>query len=225
MEPKKNSDADLEHLRPALIVKGIVIGLAVTLMLWEVKQFTKSLVLDTSGDVEMVEEEMVAVYTPPPPPQQAPPPPQLDVIEIVEDEEDVVETLEIMDFDIDEEIPIFEDVQEEAVAEEIFTVVEQMPEFPGGNEALMNFLNDNLKYPSIARENNIQGKVYVEFTVTKSGKLEDISLKDDYDIGGGCGKEALRVVKMMPDWNPGEQRGVSVNVRMILPVTFKLKNS
>lgn len=223
MEAKKNPDVDLERNRAPWVIMGIVIASSALLILTEWKMFTKMIVETVTDDVETVEEEMIAVYVPPPPPQQAPPPPQLDIIEIVEDDEDVEETVEILEFDMDEEIPIFDEPVEEAVAEEVFTVVEDMPEFPGGNAAMMEFINANIKYPSIARENNIQGRVFVEFTVGKDGKLTDIHLKDDYDIGGGCGKEAIRIVEAMPKWNPGKQRGVAVNVSMILPVTFKLR--
>lgn len=223
MELKKNPEADLTKARPSLFMVGAVVALAFTLMAWEYTKFTKTIVENATSDVEMVEEEIVAVYTPPPPPKETPPPPQLDIIEIVEDEEDVVETLELIPIDESEEIELFEAPAEEAVQEQIFTVVEQMPEFKGGNEALMEYLGENIKYPSIAKENNIQGKVYVEFTVHSDGSITDVGLKEDYDIGGGCGKEAIRVVEGMPRWTPGEQRGVPVSVRMVLPVTFKLK--
>ncbi len=104
---------------------------------------------------------------------------------------------------------------------EIFTVVEQNPEFPDGQAALMKYLSNNIKYPALARENNIQGKVILQFVVDENGGISDI--KAARGIGGGCDEEAIRVVKSMPKWKPGKQRGRPVKVRFTLPVSFKLE--
>ena len=112
--------------------------------------------------------------------------------------------------------------EEEEVAEEpIFTVVESEPEFPGGMEALYKYLAQNIKYPQLARENGITGKVYVTFVVEKDGSIANPRILRD--IGGGCGAEAIRVVKAMPKWSPGKQRGKAVRVQFNLPVNFNLK--
>lgn len=103
----------------------------------------------------------------------------------------------------------------------IFTVVENDPEFPGGINALYSYLAANIKYPKVARENGITGKVHVTFVVEKDGRLTDIKILRD--IGGGCGAEVVRVVKTMPRWNPGKQRGKPVRVQFNLPVDFNLK--
>lgn len=103
----------------------------------------------------------------------------------------------------------------------IFTVVESDPEFPGGMDALYKYLEDNIKYPQKAKDNDISGKVYVTFVVEKDGSITNPRLLRD--IGGGCGQEALRVVKAMPRWNPGKQRGKPVRVQFNLPVSFNLK--
>lgn len=105
---------------------------------------------------------------------------------------------------------------------EIFTIVEIMPEFKEGKEAQMEFLYSQLKYPAEARINNISGLVVISFIVEVDGSLTDYSIKRE--IGGGCGEEAMRVVKLMDGmWNPGTQRGKAVRVAYNLPVRFKLE--
>ena len=99
--------------------------------------------------------------------------------------------------------------------------VQKMPAFPGGDKDLMQYLADNIKYPALARENNIQGTVALSFLVNKDGSISDVSVIKE--IGGGCGKEALRVVQSMPRWLPGEANGHAVKVRFTLPVRFRLQ--
>jgi len=101
-----------------------------------------------------------------------------------------------------------------------FLVVEQPPAFPGGEEALNKYLSKNISYPSIARENNIQGIVYVSFVVSKIGAISEVKVLRG--IGGGCDEEALRVVRGMPAWIPGRQSGSAVPVKFTLPVRFVL---
>lgn len=102
----------------------------------------------------------------------------------------------------------------------IFTVCETEPQFPGGLEALNNYISANIQYPQIARENNISGKVYVTFVVETDGSITNARVIRD--IGGGCGTEAVRLVSSMPKWIPGEQRGKPVRVQFNLPVNFSL---
>lgn len=103
------------------------------------------------------------------------------------------------------------------------TMVEIFPEFPGGNIEMIKFLSDNIRYPAEARDNGIQGTVYISFIVRKDGSITDVIKKPGtQSVGGGCDEEAVRVVKLMPKWKPGMQNGDTVNVAMILPVKFKL---
>ena len=104
----------------------------------------------------------------------------------------------------------------------ILGMMERMPQFPGGDDALYEFIYKNLKYPQTAKERKIQGKVYVQFTVDKDGAI--INPRVVRDIGGGCGEEALRVVKMMPKWIPGEQSGKVVSMGFTLPFRFTLED-
>jgi TonB family protein len=106
--------------------------------------------------------------------------------------------------------------------EEIFKVVERIPEFPDGEEAMLKFFYDNIRYPAYAKAHDIQGKVRVKFVIEKDGSVNDAAIVED--IGGGCGAEALRVVHKMPKWNPGSPRGRPTRVQYILPIEFILKN-
>lgn len=202
---------------------GAVVALSVLLLSFEWKVYEKKvaelgkLVLDAEEDelIPITQQEL-----PPPPP----PPPQTTIIEIVEDDEEIEEELEIEDTEADEDevVEIVEVEEEEEVAEEeIFTIVETNPSFPGGEAKMYEFLGKNMKYPPIARDNNIQGRVYVSFVVEKNGAITDVRVLRG--IGGGCDEEAIRVVKSMPKWSAGKQRGKPVRVRFNLPIVFKLQ--
>ena len=103
----------------------------------------------------------------------------------------------------------------------VFDVVEEQPSFPGGQGALMKWLSDNIKYPVIAAENGIEGRVIVQFVVSKTGAISNVNVVRGVDPS--LDKEAVRVVSSMPNWTPGKQNGTTVNVRYTLPVTFKLQ--
>jgi TonB family protein len=104
--------------------------------------------------------------------------------------------------------------------DEIFVVVENQPEFPGGNEAMMKFLSDSVRYPVVAQQKGIQGRVICNFVVMKDGSISDVQIVRGVDPL--LDAEAVRVLKLMPDWKPGKQRGQNVNVRFTLPVIFRL---
>ena len=104
--------------------------------------------------------------------------------------------------------------------ERLFDVVEEMPMFPGGNAALMDFLANNIKYPQVAEENGIQGRVVLTFTVEPDGSLTEVKVVRGVDIA--LDKEAIRVVKRMPKWIPGKVGGQPVAVKYTLPITFHL---
>jgi protein TonB len=118
------------------------------------------------------------------------------------------------------EVIATEPVKPKEEENKVFDVVEQMPSFPGGQGALMNYLNSNIKYPVIAEENGIQGRVVVQFVVGKDGSISNVHVVKSVDPS--LDKEAVRVVKNMPKWIPGKQNGQSVTVRYTLPVTFRL---
>ena len=114
-------------------------------------------------------------------------------------------------------------VNEEAeeIEEEIFTVVETQPQFPGGEDSLYNFIYSNLRYPQVAKDNAIEGRVFLTFVVEKDGSITNVKIIRD--IGGGCGHEAKRVVEMMPKWIPGKQNGKPVRVQFNMPIKFEVQ--
>ncbi len=108
----------------------------------------------------------------------------------------------------------------EETTDQPYSYVEQMPEFPGGDEARVKYLNKNLKYPTMARESGIQGTVYLTFVVSKTGQISGVRVLRG--IGGGCDEEAVRVIQAMPPWIPGRQNGKTVPVQFSLPLRFTL---
>lgn len=107
------------------------------------------------------------------------------------------------------------------VENKVFDVVEEMPSFPGGQAALMKFLNDNIKYPVVAQENGVQGRVVISFVVERDGSITDVKVAKSVDPS--LDREAMRVAKSMPRWNPGKQNGSAVRVKFNLPVAFRLQ--
>jgi protein TonB len=202
---------------------GLVIALLMVIAAFEWKFYDDGDLADL-GQVSDDFEEMLDI---PPTEQPPPPPPKIQQPEIVEvpDEEEIEEDSEVdLDVEITEEDVIedivFEEPVEEEVADEVFTIVEQQPEYPGGMSAFYAFVTKKLKYPSQARRMGIEGKVFVQFVVDKAGNITEVMAVRG--IGAGCDEEAVRVIKDSPQWKPGKQRGKSVKVRMILPITFKL---
>jgi len=104
----------------------------------------------------------------------------------------------------------------------VYVYVEEQPSFPGGDDAMYAFLAKHIEYPHKALENGITGTVYASFIVQRDGTISDITIRRD--IGAGCGAEVVRVIKMMPRWNPGRQKGKPVRCQFILPVKFNLSD-
>ena len=123
--------------------------------------------------------------------------------------------------EVKEFTPVVVVQEEEEISEEvIFTVVEDQPSYPGGEEARIRYLQENLRYPQMAREAGIQGTVFVTFVVERDGSVTDVRVLRG--IGGGCDEEAVRVVQNMPRWNPGRQRGQPVSFKFKIPIRFLL---
>jgi protein TonB len=151
-------------------------------------------------------------------------PQQTTQLEIVDDDvetEDLNINAEVEQNEVIEEYVAPEVVEEEVSETEIFQIVEEMPSFPGGEGKLMEYVAKNIKYPQIARETGIQGRVFVGFVVEPDGSISNVKLLRG--IGGGCDEEAMRVIKSLPKWKPGKQRGKPVRVSYQIPVFFKLQ--
>ena len=179
-------------------------------------------VVDIHMEDMMVPITMPEKKTVPPPPAAVS---KAEIIEIVEDDADIEEDIMVSPednvewVDIDNDVDII--VEEEPEEPEVFMVVEDMPEFPGGTAALMQYLQKNIKYPAICRENNIQGRVLVTFIVNKDGAVVEPEVVKS--VNPSLDKEALRVISTMPKWKPGSQRGKPVRVKYTVPVNFKLQ--
>lgn len=227
MEIKKSEQADLERGKSTALLIGFVMVLALLFVALEWTQRDKK--IDLSGIIAAeisIDEEMVPITLPEK--KTVPPPPQsvavAEVIEIVEDDAEIEEATIASTDDQTEYIEIKEIVdvvvEEEPQEEAPFMVVEKMPEFPGGISALMAYLTKNIKYPAVCRENNIQGRVLIQFIVNKDGSIVDPEVVKS--VNPYLDKEALRVISTMPKWTPGEQRGKPVRVKYTVPVNFKL---
>jgi len=216
MESKKNPEVNLERKRGLFLQIGLVIALLVVLGAFEYKTYEKVAYNLGALNLDDLEEEIIPItkqeIKPPPPP---PPPPE--IIEIVEDDVEIEDEIEIEDTesDEDEEIEIIEEDDDE-----FFMVVENMPIFPGGDLGLMKYIQKHVKYPAIAKEYNITGKVYVSFIVDKSGSVTNVKIVRGVDKN--LDAEAVRVVKSLPKYKPGKQRGKAVRVMFTIPINFTL---
>ena len=226
MQIKKSQKASLEDKKLTYVLLGFVfvLSLCYVALEWTEQEVTKYEVADMDFQFEEeIEIQQTSQETTPPPPP--PPVQEVEVLNVVEDD---VETQEIeinTEDDKNTEVIIQApvEVQEEEEEEEVvFVVVEKMPEFPGGQQALFKYLSENVKYPVIAQENGIQGRVICKFVVNKDGKIVDVEVVRS---GGdpSLDKEAVRVIKSMPNWKPGQQRGKPVRVKYTVPVNFRLQ--
>ena len=205
---------------------GMVISLLIAWLAFEHKSYDKR-EIDPSllRQTEVLDEEMVEITKQEEPkPQPVEVPKQTTQLEIVQDDvevEDIEINAEVDQQEVIEEYVPVEVEEEEVVEQEIFQIVEEMPAYPGGDQKLMEYVAKNIKYPQIARETGIQGRVFVGFVVEPDGSVSNVKVLRG--IGGGCDEEAMRVVKSMPRWKPGKQRGKAVRVSYMLPVNFKLQ--
>ena len=228
MEIKKSPKADLENKKGLFTEIGLAVVLACTLVAVDFSFKAAYIYVASLPDEVVVEEEMVPVTTqdaikPPPPP---PPPKMAEVLNIVTDDTDISDELEVLDTEATEETEIeFREVvaEEEAeeVSDEVFVIVEQMPVFPGGDAQLRKYLAESVKYPVIAAENGIQGRVFVSFVVNQKGEVTNVKVARPFDPN--LDKEAVRVVQSMPKWAPGMQRGKPVKVSYTVPINFVLQ--
>lgn len=225
MEIKKSPHANLEGQTGSRVLMGLLTVLAVLFVAFEWTQTTPRTNNDllAAEDISL-EEELIPITMPEK--KTTPPPPQavvtVETIEIVDDKSEVEETtIASMEdqtdvIEIVETEPIVED--EPTDEDEPLPAAQVQPEFPGGAAALKKYLNDNLRYPPIPRNQGIQGRVIVAFVVNKDGSIVDITVMKALDPY--LDKEAVRVVSAMPKWKPGTVQGRPVRVRYTIPVQF-----
>ncbi|MDL2208070.1 energy transducer TonB [Parabacteroides sp. OttesenSCG-928-O15] len=230
MEVKKSPKADLEGGKTLSILMGLVVALACMFVGFEWGTRDIQVVTASEGVADIIAEEEIEITRPeelppppPPPPVQAAP----EMLNVVEDDVEL-EQQEILSTEDDQSAAQVETYVAPTVVEEeeesdtqIFTVVEKMPQFPGGDAALLKFVNSSIKYPVIAQENGIQGRVVISFVVNRDGSVVDAEIVRGQDPS--LDKEALRVIGTMPKWSPGEQRGKPVRVKYTMPIQFRLQ--
>jgi protein TonB len=229
MEIKKSPKANLENKRLLFFEIGLVVALAVTLAAFEYSSKEKKQSVMTAKVEEVIEEEMVPITqeTPPPPPETPDIPVLSDEISIVDDEIEVDNKILNLEDDANLGVQIMdyvEEVAEEVIEEEAipFQLVETKPSFQGGDaNTFRNWVNSRLEYPEIAKENGIQGRVMLQFTVGSDGKVSNVVVVRGVDPV--LDKEAVRVVSMSPKWTPGKQRDRAVKVTYTFPVIFELR--
>ncbi|ASV29485.1 energy transducer TonB [Maribacter cobaltidurans] len=234
MEPKKNPKADLTRNSSLYFVIGLFAVMLLTYVAFEWKTYDEANNYDISMNVDDLLDEEVPmteqIKTPPPPPPPAAP----EIIEVVEDEEEVEETvIESTETSQEEEIIEVEDVVVEEEVEDVdvpFAVIEDVPVFPGCenesdkracfNSMIQKHISKNFRYPEIAQEMGIQGRVSVMFVIQKDGSIGNIRMRGpDKNLE----KEAARIIEKLPKMTPGKQRGRAVRVPFSIPINFKLQ--
>ena len=229
MEIKKTEKASLENKRLLFTEVGLVAALLVVLAGFETSTRAREVAL-LQGNTFIPEEIdicPVTLDTPPPAPEVPALPMLSDEIEIVDDNVLVdVEFQSLDDMDILQDIPDYryQDVVEEDVEDETipFMLVEERPTFNGGDaNDFSKWVNARLVYPEIARENGVEGRVTLQFTISKEGRLEDVKVLSAPDVT--LADEAVRVVSSSPKWTPGRQRDRAVKVSYTFPVIYKLR--
>tara|TARA_Y100000768_G_scaffold75840_1_gene53581 strand:+ start:583 stop:1287 length:705 start_codon:yes stop_codon:yes gene_type:complete len=234
MEPKKNPKVDLNKNISLYFVIGLSLVLLITWRVIEWKTYKnvydyEALIIDDDDDEDVPITEQLK--TPPPPPP--PPPPAPEIIEVIEDEEEIEETvIESTETDEEEIIEVVEVIEEYEDIDVPFAVIEDVPIFPGCErvnkserrncfqEQMNKHIKRNFRYPEIAQEMGIQGRVYVNFIISKNGSITNIRMRGpDKNLE----KEAERIIAKLPRMTPGKQRGRPVRVPFSIPITFRLR--
>ena len=229
MEIKKSEKASLENKRFLFTEVGFVVALLIVLGAFEYTSKEKKTAVLEADETIVEVEDMVPITqeTPPPPPETPKIPVLSEQIDIVDDDIKVDEVIintedeadlgvEIMDY---VEVAEEEEIEEEAIP---FMLVEQKPSFQGGDaNAFSKWVNSRLNYPDVAKENGVQGRVMLQFTVGADGVVRDVKVLRGVDPS--LDKEAVRVVSMSPKWTPGKQRDRNVKVTYTFPVIFQLR--
>jgi protein TonB len=239
LEPKKNPKVDLERKRSIFFLVGLFVSLSLVYIAINFRFYEANANNGLGQAFEDIEEEIIPITqqnTPPPPPPPPPPPAAPEVLEIVEDDQEV-EDVTMEDTEADENTIVEELPEEEPEqVEQIFTIVEDMPTFKGcekekdaqarqmcTQQKIFEFLNKEMKYPQMAKEAGISGTVFVNFVIGPDGNVKDIKVLRGVPGGKMLDEEAIRVIKKLPPFNPGKQRGKPVSVSYNLPVRFILR--
>lgn len=229
MIEKKSDKGNLEKRKKSFLLVGFAVVLALTYVSFELfASRDKGQVVSMADDefIEVMDEDVIATDQTPPPPPPPVTPQQEIVINIVDDNIKVNTDFDLFNTEFDENDEIEEYVPIETITEEVeeappVRFAEKMPEYVGGMEAMYSFLKNELQYPEVARNNNIQGTVLLEFVIERDGSVSNV--KPLVSLYPECDAEAIRVVKKMPKWKPGEQMGKPVRCYFNLPIRFTLQ--
>lgn len=230
MKTKKSLKANLEKSRFIFLELGYVIALSLVVIAFEWTTKDSSFNEYDAVMSDVFEVEVIPITTQEKPEPLAPPEPSkiIEIFEIVDDEIEIKDELQLMDFEVnqDTEIEIMEytefKAEEEEEEAEIFFLVEDMPDFRGeGQDGFRKYISQNLKYPTVAAENGISGRVFIKFVVEPDGSVSNVSIVRGVDPA--LNNEAIRVVRSSPKWIPGKQRGKPVRVSFTFPINFVLK--
>lgn len=229
MEVKKSEKASLSNKRLLFIEIGFVIALGAVLFAFEWSTKEKQTSILEAENQELIEEEIIPITqeTPPPPPEAPKIPILSDQIDIIDDDIKIEDNIMNLEDDSNLGVEIMdyvEEVKEETIEEEAipFQLVEEKPSFMGGDaNAFSKWVNERLVYPEIAKENGVQGKVMLQFTVNADGTVSNVVVVRGVDPS--IDKEAVRVVSSSPKWKPGKQRDRAVKVTYTFPVIFQLR--
>ena len=238
MEVKKSKKADLEGQRTTALLIGLIIALAAMFLAfeWTTHEYKDNSPMVKFASVLTDEADIIPITQPifattPPPPVEAPQ--VADILDIVDNDTDVEETKIETTEDTNIAVPGPSSphsgpvvgppapTMDSGETDEVFEIVQENPSFPGGDQALMTWLQKNLRYPVSAQEAGIQGRVLVSFVVNKDGSIVEPKIVRSVDAA--LDKESCRVVTAMPRWKPGKQHGKNVRVKYTLPVTFRLQ--
>ena len=229
MEIKKTEKASLENKRLIIAEVGLIAALLAVLASFESSTRAKEVAL-LQGNTQIDNEDdilAIPLDTPPPAPQAPALPMLSDELEIVEDDITVdldFQSLDDMDVPVDIQEYVRQEVVEEDVEEETlpFVTVEQKPTFNGGDaNDFAKWVNSRLVYPEIAKDNGVEGRVVLQFTIGKDGRLQDVKVLNSPDES--LAREAVRVVSSSPKWEPGRQRDRAVKVSYTFPVIYRLR--
>lgn len=223
MEPKKNPKYDLTRYSGLFLEVGLVVAISAVLFALNYSVQKKNTVVFGKLETVVAEEGIIPItrqQTETPPPET---PKVAEVIHIVDDDVDIEDDAYIEDIEPDQEteIIVVERQEEEEEDDEIFIIVDEIPEFPGGEDALHKYLIEHTKYPKKASKNKISGTVNVLFVINENGEIEDVQISNSVDPT--LDREAIRVVKNMPNWIPGKIRGKPVKSLQPLWFDFALK--
>ena len=228
MNSKKEKNAELTNKRQTSFLIGYILVFAMIFVSFEWTQATVSLKTYTQGGLETTDEDVIpfTLQNPPPPP----PPPSIaqDILTLVDTDVDITE-VKIQETESNEETKVDirsfnanETYGEGEYVDEVIPMADMQnpPKFPGGDAGLMQWLNRNIQYPKVAKNRGDKGRVTVSFVIDKTGKV--IHGRIERGVSAELDAEALRIISIMPNWEPGMQNFKAVKVRYILPITFRL---